>query len=186
MSSLSSAVGSRPAEPWEIHEPKNKKTRHATMEQSAMRARRKGRAGASEPARDAGRELRPLRPFCGREKERRTKMPGWGRPLRRSCGTSVWRWRVPVKERVLWRRSVLRLRRSVLALDLLEATAPSRLRVAAVLACPRVSEPLVFSRGVGRGCRCELLGYCGLAAVEEDELPGVGVARPARRTLCRR
>lgn len=75
---MSSAVGSRPAEPWEIHEPKNKKIRHATMEQSAMRTRRKGSAGAPEPARDAGRELKPLRSLCGREKsgERRCRAGG--------------------------------------------------------------------------------------------------------------
>ena len=66
------------------------------MEQSAMRTRRKGSAGAPEPARDAGRELKPLRSLCGREKERRTKMPGWRRPLWRSCETSAWRRRVPV------------------------------------------------------------------------------------------
>ena len=43
-----------------------------------MRTRRKGSAGAPEPARDAGRELKPLRSLCGREKsgERRCRAGG--------------------------------------------------------------------------------------------------------------
>lgn len=43
---MSSAVGSRPAEPWDIQELISTKTRQMRIEHSARQSRRAGRAGA--------------------------------------------------------------------------------------------------------------------------------------------